>query len=44
MSGTNSSNDSLLEMDRLEIIEKELGELSTRLTGFILILSGKSFI
>ena len=36
MSGTNSSNDSLLEMDRLEILEKELGELSTRLTGFIL--------
>ena len=36
MSGTNSSNDSLLGMDRLEVIEKELGELSTRLTGFIL--------
>ena len=36
MSGINSSNDSLLEMDRLEILEKELGELSTRLTGFIL--------
>ena len=36
MSTNDSLNDSTLEMDRLTILEKELGELSTRLTGFIL--------
>ena len=36
MSANDSVNDSTLEMDRLTILEKQLGELSTRLTGFIL--------
>ena len=37
MSAINSSaNESIVEMDRLSILEKELGELSKRLTGFIL--------
>ena len=36
MSGNNSTNDALLDVDRLAILEKEVGDLSTRLTGFIL--------